>query len=183
MDGQLEAVRQDIRSVKDEIVEVKQELAIAKQAENKEKEKLLFELLLSLNNQLSGLHEKENILLRSQAQSKPYLQLERTSLPVFTSCCAPFSEQKVATSKLLCISEAFIVAQAFLLTVVLSGTCETLKRFLCMQASIAPQRNEAHFVLEYKALRPWYMLQSQQCVPTHNRHTQPGSQILGRLPE
>ncbi len=74
MDGQLKAVRQDIRSVKEEIVQTKQDLAAAKQAQNEEKERSLFELLLSLNNQLLSLQEKENILLRSQAPSKPCLQ-------------------------------------------------------------------------------------------------------------
>ena len=73
MDSQLEAVRQDIHDVKDEIKEVKQKLAAAEQAHNAEKEQSLFNLLLSLNNQLSGLQEKENILLRSQTPSKPCL--------------------------------------------------------------------------------------------------------------
>ena len=41
----------------------------------------------------------------------------------------------------------------------------------------------AHFVLECKTSRPWYMLQSHLCVPTHNPRTQPGSGILGRLLE
>ena len=73
VDSQLEAVRQDIHDVKDEIVEVKQKLAAAEKAHNAEKEQSLFNLLLSLNNQLSGLQEKENILLRSQTPSKPCL--------------------------------------------------------------------------------------------------------------
>ena len=60
-------VRQDIRSVKDEIVKTKQDLAAAQQAKNGEQERLLFQLLLSLNNQLSGLQEEKNILLRGQA--------------------------------------------------------------------------------------------------------------------
>ena len=90
MDGQLEAVRQDIGSVKDEIVKTKQDLAATEQAGNKEKERVLLDLLLSLNNQLLSLQEKENILLRSQAPSKPCLQLVLTGLPVFTSCCTPF---------------------------------------------------------------------------------------------
>ena len=75
MDNQLEAVRQDIRSVKDELVEIKQDLAAAKKAKNNEQEQKLFDLLLSLNNQLCGLQEEKNILLRSQAPSKPCLQL------------------------------------------------------------------------------------------------------------
>ena len=74
MDGQLEAVRQDMRTVKDEIVEVKQGLAVAEHAHNA--------LLLSLNNQLLSLSEKENILLRNQAPSMPCLQPVHTGLPV-----------------------------------------------------------------------------------------------------
>ncbi|KAL0047747.1 hypothetical protein WJX82_010836 [Trebouxia sp. C0006] len=70
MDSQLEAVRQDIRDVKDEIVEVKQKVAAAEDAHNAEREQSHFNLLLSLNQQLSGLQEKENILLRSQAPRK-----------------------------------------------------------------------------------------------------------------
>ncbi|KAL3156252.1 hypothetical protein ABBQ32_012527 [Trebouxia sp. C0010 RCD-2024] len=76
-DSQLEAVRQDIRSAKDEIVQIKQDLTIAKQdlatakqANDKEKERFLCDLLLGLNNQLSGLQEEKNILLRSQAPSQ-----------------------------------------------------------------------------------------------------------------
>ena len=91
MDGQLEAVRQDIQDVKDEIVEVKQKLAAAEQAHNVEKEKSFFDLLLSLNNQLSGLQEEKNILLRNQAPNKPCLWLVHIGLPVFTSCCTPFT--------------------------------------------------------------------------------------------
>ena len=76
MDGQLEAVRKDMCSVKYEIIEVKQGLAVAEYAHNA--------LLLSLHNQLLSLQEKENILLRSQTPSKPCLQLVHTGLPVFT---------------------------------------------------------------------------------------------------
>ena len=92
MDGQLEAVRQDICSVKDKIVKTEQDLAAAKEAKNGEREKSVFDMLLSLNNQLLSLNEKENILLRSQAPSKPCFQLVRHGLPVFTSCCISFSE-------------------------------------------------------------------------------------------
>ena len=102
MDSQLEAVRQDVRSVKDKIVKIEQDLA----TNDKEKERFMYDLLLGLNNQLdglnnqlgglnnqlSGLQEKENILLRSQAPSKPCLQLVHTGSPVFKSCCIPFSE-------------------------------------------------------------------------------------------
>ena len=63
MDSQLEAVRQDIGSVKDEIVKTKQDLAAAEQAGNKGKERVLLDLLLSLNNQLLSLQEEKNILL------------------------------------------------------------------------------------------------------------------------
>ncbi|KAA6418757.1 MAG: hypothetical protein FRX49_11245 [Trebouxia sp. A1-2] len=73
MESQLEAVRQEIRSAKDEIVEVKQELAIAKQAGNKGGEKevrFLRGRLEKLDSQMLSLNEKENILLRSQAPGK-----------------------------------------------------------------------------------------------------------------
>ena len=71
MDSQLEAVRHKMCKVEDEIVELKQDLAAAKEAKNGEQERKLFDMLLSLNNQLSGLQEKENILMRSLAPSKP----------------------------------------------------------------------------------------------------------------
>jgi len=84
MDGQLEALRQDIGSVKDEIAKTKQDLAAAEQARNKEEKRVLLDLLLSLNNQLLSLNnqllslnnqllslkEEKNILLRRQAPSK-----------------------------------------------------------------------------------------------------------------
>ncbi|KAL0043295.1 hypothetical protein WJX79_000713 [Trebouxia sp. C0005] len=73
MESQLEAVRQEIRSAKDEIVEVKQDLAIAKQAGNKGGEKevrFLRGRLEKLDSQMLSLNEKENILLRSQAPGK-----------------------------------------------------------------------------------------------------------------
>jgi len=89
MDGQLEAVRQDIGSVKDKILAIEQDLAAAKEAKHGEREKSLFDMLLSVNNQLLSLQEKENILLRSQAPSKPCFQLVCNGLPVFTSCCTP----------------------------------------------------------------------------------------------
>ena len=63
MDGQLEAVRQNMRTVKDKIVAVERGLAVAEHAHNA--------LLLSLSNQLLILQEEKNILLRSQAPSKP----------------------------------------------------------------------------------------------------------------
>ena len=57
MDGQLEAVRQDIGRVKDKIVKTKQDLAVAEQAVYKDKERILSELLLSLSKQPSDLQE------------------------------------------------------------------------------------------------------------------------------
>ena len=84
MDGQLDPVKQDIRNIQERIVRYEQKLAVAEQAGNKEEE-------TSLINLLSGLQEKENILLRSQAPSKPCLQLVHSGLLVFTSFCAPFS--------------------------------------------------------------------------------------------
>ncbi|KAL3144260.1 hypothetical protein ABBQ32_004033 [Trebouxia sp. C0010 RCD-2024] len=76
MESQLEAVRQDIRSVKGKIVDIEQDLAIAKQAKNEEQERKLFDMLLILNNQLSGLQEEKNILLRSQAPRASLIQAE-----------------------------------------------------------------------------------------------------------
>ncbi|KAL3159354.1 hypothetical protein ABBQ32_14138 [Trebouxia sp. C0010 RCD-2024] len=67
MDGQLDPVKQDIRNIQERIVRYEQKLAVAEQAGNKEEERKLFDMLLSLNNQLSGLQEEKNILLRSQA--------------------------------------------------------------------------------------------------------------------
>ena len=94
MEGQLASVRQNIRSVQEQIVKYEQKLAEAERAGNKgveEEVRFLRGQLLSLNNQLLSLQEKENILLRSQAPSKPCLQLVHTGLPVFISCCTPFS--------------------------------------------------------------------------------------------
>ena len=94
MEGQLASVRQNIRSVQEQIVKYEQKLAAAEQAGNKgveEEVRFLRGQLLSFNDQLLSLHEKENILLRSQAPSKPCLWLVHTGLPVFTSFCAPFS--------------------------------------------------------------------------------------------
>ena len=97
MDSQLEAVRHKIPKVEDKIEKIEQDLAAAKEAKNGEQERKLFDMLLSLNNQLSGLNnqlsglqEEKNILLRSQAPSKPCFWLVHTGLPVFTSFCAPF---------------------------------------------------------------------------------------------
>ena len=81
MESQLEEVRHRIRKAEDEIVLVKQELAIAKQAGNKggeEEVRFLRGRLEKLDSQLLSLNEKENILLRSQAPGKQCLELVRT---------------------------------------------------------------------------------------------------------
>ena len=82
MDSELEPVKQDIRNVRERIVRYEQKLAAAEQAGNKEEEKSLIDLLSGLNNQLSGLQEEKNILLRSQAPSKPCLSLVHSGVPV-----------------------------------------------------------------------------------------------------
>ena len=74
MDSQLEAVQQRVRTVEQRLVKAEQDLAAAKEAKTGEHERL-FELVLSLNNQLSGLQEEKNILLRGQAPCKPCLHL------------------------------------------------------------------------------------------------------------
>ena len=99
MDSQLEAVRQDIGSVKDEIVKTKQDLAAAEQAGNMGKERVLLDLLLSLNNQLLSLNnqllslqEEKNILLRNQAPSKSLPSACTYWLTCFHIICSPFIE-------------------------------------------------------------------------------------------
>ena len=92
MDSQLEAVRQDIGSVKDEIVKTKQDLAAAEQAGNMGKERVLLDLLLSLNNQLLSLQEEKNILLRNQAPSKSLPSACTYWLTCFHIICSPFIE-------------------------------------------------------------------------------------------
>ena len=92
MDSQIEAVRKDIRDVKDEIVEVKLKVAAAKDAHNAEREQSHFNLLLCLNQQLRGLQEKENILLRSQAPSKSLPSGCTYWLTCIHIICAPFIE-------------------------------------------------------------------------------------------
>ena len=71
MDSQLEAVRHKILKVEGKIENYEQDLAAAKETKNGEQERKLFDMLLSLNKQLSSLQEKENILMRSLAPSKP----------------------------------------------------------------------------------------------------------------
>ena len=90
MDSQLEAVRQDIRDVKGKIAKTEQNLVVAEQPGNKTEEDVKFfrGRLEKLDSQLVSLQEKENILLRSQAPSKPCIQLVLTGLPVSTSCCS-----------------------------------------------------------------------------------------------
>ena len=85
MDDQLEAIRQDIRSVKDKIVKIEQDLAIAKQSGNKggeEEVRFLRGRLEKLDSQLLSLQEKENILLRVKHQASVAL-----SLYVLTKLC------------------------------------------------------------------------------------------------
>ena len=75
-----------------EIVEVKQDLAAAKEARKEGERETLLDLLLSLNNQLSGLQEKEKILLRGQALDNHCFQLVHARLLVFSSCHTPVPE-------------------------------------------------------------------------------------------
>ena len=67
VDSQLEAVQQRVRTVEGRIVKAKQDLAEAKQANNNEGEKSMFDLLLSLYHQALSLQQEKNILLRGQA--------------------------------------------------------------------------------------------------------------------
>ena len=83
MDSQLEAVQHRVRTVEGRLVKAEQDLAAAKEAKNGEQETKLFDLLLNLNTQLSGLQEEKNILLRGQASGNHGLQLVRAGLPVF----------------------------------------------------------------------------------------------------
>ena len=77
MDGQLEVLVNRARKINDKMMEVKQDLATAKQAKNEVQERILCDLLLSLSNRLLGLQEEKLLLLR-QAPSKLCLQLVRT---------------------------------------------------------------------------------------------------------
>ena len=95
MESQLKAVRQDICSVKDKIMAIEQDLAIANQSGNRGGEvevNFLHGRLEKLDSQLVSLQEKENILLRGQASGNRCFQLVHIGLPVFTSCCTLFSE-------------------------------------------------------------------------------------------
>ena len=93
-------LRGKIVNTEQELAAAKEDLAAAKDAKNGEQERLLFQLLLSLNNQLGdlnkqlgglnnqlgGLQEEKIILMHEQAPSKHCLQLVHAVLPVFTSC-------------------------------------------------------------------------------------------------
>ncbi len=93
MDSQLDAVRHRICKTEDEIVEVKQKVAAAEDAHNAEREQSHFNLLLSLNQQLSGLQEKENILLRSQAPSKSLSGLKAENRLIYLCTTLHSAEQ------------------------------------------------------------------------------------------
>lgn len=75
MDSPLEAVQKRVCIVEGRLVKAEQDLAAAKEAKIGEEERKLFDLLLSLNNQLSGLQEEKNILLRGQAPGNHCFQL------------------------------------------------------------------------------------------------------------
>lgn len=75
MDSQLEEVRHRARKVEDNITDVQQDLATARQAKDVVQERVFSELLLNYNKQLLSLQEKETILLHRQTSSKPCLQL------------------------------------------------------------------------------------------------------------
>ncbi|KAA6429157.1 MAG: hypothetical protein FRX49_00553 [Trebouxia sp. A1-2] len=84
MESQLKAVRQDICSVKDKIMAIEQDLAIANQSGNRGGEvevNFLHGRLEKLDSQLVSLQEKENILLRGQA-SVEMVEVETDDLPV-----------------------------------------------------------------------------------------------------
>ena len=92
MDSQLKQVQ---RKVEEEIVEVKQDLALAKQAGNKggeEEVRCLCGRLEKLDSRLLSLQEEKNILLREQGSGNHCLQLVHAGLLVFSSCCTPPSE-------------------------------------------------------------------------------------------
>lgn len=66
MDSQLEEVRHRARKVEDNITDVQQDLATARQAKDVVQERVFAELLLNYNKQLLSLQEKETILLHRQ---------------------------------------------------------------------------------------------------------------------
>ena len=97
MDSQLEAVRQDIHDVKWKVAKTEQNLA--EHAHNAEREKVLLDLLLSLNNQLLSLNnqllslqEEKNIILQKQAPSKSLPSACTNWLTRIYIICAPFME-------------------------------------------------------------------------------------------
>lgn len=73
MDSQLQALQQEIR---EEVLNTRQELAAAELTRDQEKVKFLRKELLCL-------HEKENILLRSQASSEQCFDLLHIALPPY----------------------------------------------------------------------------------------------------
>ncbi len=76
--SQLQAVQQEIDSVKAEIQETKQELATAEQAGDEDRVDFLRNSLVELRRQLPGLREKENILLRAQAPGQHCLPCQNS---------------------------------------------------------------------------------------------------------
>lgn len=87
MDSQLEALQDRVCAVNRRMIKAKQDLVAAKEAKNGEQIRSLFELLLSLDSQLLGLDEEQNVLLRTwQASSNHRFQIVPAGLPVFTSC-------------------------------------------------------------------------------------------------
>ena len=129
MDSQLEAVQHRVCTVEGRLVEAEQDLAAAKEAKNGEQERKLFDLLLSLNNQLSGLNnqlsglqEEKNILLRSQAPSKPCLQLVHAG-----SHHVAFIQWKIV---LVCINCGRILSPGHQEPVVLDGLLVHMSYFL-----------------------------------------------------
>ncbi|KAL3139354.1 hypothetical protein ABBQ38_003689 [Trebouxia sp. C0009 RCD-2024] len=65
MDSQLEALQDRVCAVNRRMIKAKQDLVAAKEAKNGEQIRSLFELLLSLDSQLLGLDEEQNVLLRT----------------------------------------------------------------------------------------------------------------------
>lgn len=93
MDSQLEAVQQRVCTVEGRLVKAEQDLAAAKEAKNGEQDGKLFDLVLSLNNQLSGLQEEKNILLHGQAPGSHCFQVvvrAKTSWNLYVAWFAVF---------------------------------------------------------------------------------------------
>ena len=92
MDGQLEALRQDIGSVKVEIAKTRQDLAAAEQARNDEVKRVHLDLLLNLSKLLLCREEQQTILLRRQAPSKHAFSLYMLAYPCSHHVSTLFSE-------------------------------------------------------------------------------------------